>query len=166
MRLNSQRQRYSAARKKGSLARNAKRNNTALSSSFKRLGILSCSANRVPDTFCVPLRSQRLRDKTRLAAGVFARRQMCFLRLSEMFGRARARPHKCSMIQWYIPESGWMVRVKGRVGNVHLFKHLRKSAVIPPSPPLFARVHRLDILPSLVDRSLERGCESMSEKHK
>jgi hypothetical protein len=42
------------------------------------------------------------------------------------------------MIQWYIPESERMVRVKSRVGNVHLFKHLRKSAVIPPSSPPLA----------------------------
>lgn len=55
---------------------------------------------KVPGTFRVPFRSAGAqRDKTP-RRGVFARRQMCFLRLSEMFGRARARPHKCPMIQW------------------------------------------------------------------
>lgn len=66
-------------------------------------------------------------DKTRLAAACLPRRQMCFLRLSEMFGRARARSHKCPMIQWQAPA----VRIyKGTIErereNAHFFRVLVK----------------------------------------
>jgi len=92
-----------AERRKGSRANVRAQYNLASSSSFKRLGILSCSANsprHIPRSTLEPEAARQGRDSPR---GVFARRQMCFLRLSEMFGRARARPHKRSMIQCRTP---------------------------------------------------------------
>jgi len=116
-----------AERRKGSRANVRAQYNLASSSSFKRLGILSCSANsprHIPRSTLEPEAARQKRDSPR---GVFARRQMCFLRLSEMFGRARARPHKRSMIQCWTPGPDRPSADKEE--DVHLFGRLWKSVI-------------------------------------